>query len=89
MQAIADILESLVLPSANSQLGVAMPIITIQQSPGRNADQRRFLMKRITEAFQEAYDLPPEAVTIFFQDYEDDMWGKSGLLHTDRKSQRS
>ncbi|MEL6385018.1 MAG: tautomerase family protein [Cyanobacteria bacterium J06626_18] len=62
-----------------------MPIITIQQSVGRTAEQRRLLMQRITEAFQEAYDVPPEAVTIFFQDYTDDMWGKAGLLHTDRK----
>lgn len=61
-----------------------MPIITIQQSPGRTIEQRRLLMKRITEAFQEAYGLPAEAVTIFFQDYADDMWGKAGLLHTDR-----
>lgn len=64
-----------------------MPIITIQQSSGRTADQRRVLMRRITEAFQEVYGLPPEAVTIFFQDYADDMWGKAGFLHTDRKQQ--
>ncbi len=62
-----------------------MPIITIQQASGRSAEQRRLLMQRITAAFQEAYGLPPEAVTIFFQDYADDMWGKDGLLQTDRK----
>ncbi|MBE9078798.1 4-oxalocrotonate tautomerase family protein [Romeria aff. gracilis LEGE 07310] len=61
-----------------------MPLITIQQSPGRTLDQRRLLVKRITEAFQEAYGLPAEAVTIFLQDYEDDMWGKGGLLKSDR-----
>lgn len=62
-----------------------MPIITIQQSLGRTVEQRRLLIKRITEAFEEAYDVGPEAVTIFFQDYDDDMWGKSGRLHTDRQ----
>lgn len=61
-----------------------MPIITIQQSPGRTLEQRRSLVKRITEAFQEAYGVKPEAVTIFLEDYEDDMWGKAGLLQTDR-----
>lgn len=66
-------------------VGVAMPIITIQQSSGRSIDQRRLLMQRITEAFQEAYGLPPEAVTIFFEDYAEDMWGKAGLLAQDRK----
>jgi 4-oxalocrotonate tautomerase len=62
-----------------------MPVITIQQSPGRTIEQRKLLVKRITEAFQEAYGVPPEAVMIFLQDYNDDMWGKAGLLHTDRK----
>lgn len=44
-----------------------MPIITIQQSPGRTVDQRRLLIQRITEAFEEAYALPPETVNIFFK----------------------
>lgn len=61
-----------------------MPVVTIQQSPGRTQEQRKRLIKRITEAFQEAYGVPPEAVTVFFQDYDDDMWGKAGLLHIDR-----
>jgi 4-oxalocrotonate tautomerase len=56
-----------------NHLHCPMPIITIQQSSGRSADQRRLLMQRITAAFQEAYGLPPEAVTIFFQDYEQDV----------------
>lgn len=63
-----------------------MPIITIQQSPGRRVEQRQLLIKRITKAFEEAYKVPPEAVTVFFQDYEDDMWGKAGQLHSNRNS---
>lgn len=62
-----------------------MPILTIQQSPGRSVEQRRLLTKRITEAFEEVYKVPPEAVTIFFQDYPDDMWGKGGRLHRDKE----
>lgn len=62
-----------------------MPILNIQQSPGRSVEQRRLLTKRITEAFEEAYKVPPEAVTIFFQDYSDDMWGKGGYLHRDQE----
>ncbi|MDB9527731.1 4-oxalocrotonate tautomerase family protein [Oscillatoria sp. CS-180] len=63
-----------------------MPIVTIQQSSGRTLDQKRLLVKRVTEAFQEAYGLGPEAVTIFLQDFEDDGWGKEGLLHCDRRT---
>ncbi|MEW9797478.1 tautomerase family protein [Alteromonas sp. CYL-A6] len=61
-----------------------MPIVTIQQSPGRTKKQRDILIKKITEAFEEAYDLSPEAVTVFFQNYDDSHWGKGGSLHEDR-----
>jgi 4-oxalocrotonate tautomerase len=61
-----------------------MPVITIQESTGRSRDQRRALVARITDAFREAYGLEPSAVTIFFQPYRDDEWGKDGKLHTDR-----
>jgi 4-oxalocrotonate tautomerase len=61
-----------------------MPVITIQESTGRTSDQRRKLVARITDAFREAYGLEPSAVTIFFQPYRDDEWGKDGKLHTDR-----
>lgn len=60
-----------------------MPIITIHQSPGRTLEQRRLLIKRITEAFEEAYRVKPEAITILFQNYEDDHWGYGGFLHLD------
>lgn len=65
-----------------------MPIVTVQQSSGRTVQQKQLLVKRITEAFQEAYGVGPEAVTIFLQDFEEDNWGKEGLLQRDRKTQR-
>jgi 4-oxalocrotonate tautomerase len=65
-----------------------MPILTIQQSPGRSTEQRKLLVERITEAFVEAYGVKPEAITIFFQDYADDMWAKAGQLHADRKTSK-
>lgn len=61
-----------------------MPVVTIQQSPGRSKEQRQELIKKITHAFEEAYNLPPEAVTVFFQNYDDSHWGKAGQLHEDR-----
>ena len=61
-----------------------MPIITIQQSPGRTIEQRRLLIKRITEAFEEAYQVKSELVTVFFQNIDDGHWGQGGLLHVDR-----
>jgi 4-oxalocrotonate tautomerase len=61
-----------------------MPVITIQESVGRTSEQRRKLVAGITDAFREAYGLDPSAVTIFFQSYRADEWGKDGKLHVDR-----
>ncbi|MCA8863936.1 MULTISPECIES: tautomerase family protein [unclassified Halomonas] len=61
-----------------------MPIVTVQQSPGRTKEQRELLVKRITEAFSEAYGTNPEAVTIFLQDFDDEHWAKGGKLHSER-----
>jgi 4-oxalocrotonate tautomerase len=61
-----------------------MPIVTIQQSSGRTLEQRQLLIKRITEAFEEAYQVKPESVTALFQNFDDDYWGEGGLLHLDR-----
>lgn len=61
-----------------------MPVVTIQQSPGRTKEQRQLLIKKITEAFEEAYGTKSEAVTVFFQNYDDSHWSKGGQLHEDR-----
>ena len=61
-----------------------MPIVTIQQSPGRTVEQKQLLIKRITEAFKEAYQVKPESVMVLFHNFDDDHWGQGGLLHLDR-----
>lgn len=61
-----------------------MPVVTIQQSPGRTKEQRELLVKRITEAFIEAYGTSPDAVTIFLQNFDDEHWAKGGQLHVNR-----
>ncbi|MGS2742303.1 tautomerase family protein [Halomonas sp. LS-001] len=66
-----------------------MPVVTIAQSPGRTLEQKRELIKKITEAFIESYGVKPESVTIFLQDYDDQSWGKAGLLNTDIKKVKS
>jgi 4-oxalocrotonate tautomerase len=62
-----------------------MPVVLIQQSAGRSIEQRRKLIAGVTKAFEEAYGLSADAITVFFQDFDDGSWGKEGLLHADRK----
>lgn len=61
-----------------------MPVVTIQQIAGRNKEQKIEVMKRITEAFVDVYDVPAEGVMVIFQDLQDDVWGRNGVLHCDR-----
>lgn len=63
-----------------------MPVVTIRQSKGKTKEQRELLIKKVTQAFEEAYGISGETVTVFFRDYEDAYWGKGGVLHEDKKS---
>lgn len=61
-----------------------MPSVTIQQASGRSKEQKQLLIKRITEAFEEAYGSGPETVTVFFQDFDGEHWGKGAKLQSDK-----
>ena len=60
-----------------------MPIVTVQQSP-RDLDSRRRLVAGITQAFVEAYGIPPEHVQVFIADYDHEHWAKGGTLAADK-----
>jgi len=60
-----------------------MPIVTVQQSP-RDLESRRRLVAGITEAFVDAYRIPPDAVQVFIHDVDHEHWAKGGTLASDR-----
>lgn len=59
-----------------------MPVVTVLQGP-RDSDQKRKLVKGITEAFDAAYDMPAEAVQVWIHDVPTDSWGQGGELKAD------
>ncbi len=59
-----------------------MPIVTIQQSP-RDLAAKRQLVEGVTAAFVAAYGLPPERVSIFIEEFDDDAWASGGRLACD------
>ncbi|WP_106419084.1 4-oxalocrotonate tautomerase DmpI [Salinicola tamaricis] len=61
-----------------------MPIVTIQQSP-RSVELKRELVEKVTNAFVEVYQLPPEAIQIFFAETSHENWAKGGVLASDRE----
>jgi 4-oxalocrotonate tautomerase len=59
-----------------------MPIVTVQQGP-RTVELRRDLVKRITDAFVDAYQIPAETVQVWIQEFPADSWGAAGKLAAD------
>jgi 4-oxalocrotonate tautomerase len=60
-----------------------MPVVTIQQGP-RSVELKRDLIKRITDAFVDAYQIPAEAVDVWFHEVPTDSWGRAGKLTADK-----
>lgn len=60
-----------------------MPIVTIQQGP-KTVEQKRELIKQITDAFVDAYNAPAESVFVWFHDVPTDSWGAGGKLVADK-----
>ena len=61
-----------------------MPYITVKAIGGRTLEQKRGLVKDITEAVVKNFNAPPEAVTIDFIDYEAENLANAGKLFSDR-----
>lgn len=61
-----------------------MPQITIKAVEGRSLEQKKALVKDITDAVVKNFGAPPEAVTIDIIEYSRENLAKAGKLFTDR-----
>ncbi|MEV4239917.1 MULTISPECIES: 4-oxalocrotonate tautomerase DmpI [unclassified Nocardia] len=61
-----------------------MPIVTVQQGP-RAVELERDLVRRITDAFVDAYKIPAETVQVWIHETPADSWGAAGQLTADKK----
>ena len=52
-------------------------------------EQKRALVKGVTEATCAAYDVPPATVTVYIQDYADGNYGHAGELGPNAVEQRA
>ena len=62
-----------------------MPVVTVQMWPGRTVDQKRKLVKAITDAMVEHADAKPGNLHVIIQDIGLENWGLAGVLGVDRK----
>lgn len=60
-----------------------MPIVTVQQGP-RTVELKRDLVRKITDAFVDAYQIPAESVQVWIHEVPTDSWGAAGTLTADK-----
>lgn len=61
-----------------------MPVITIRFMEGRTLEQKRELVKVISEAVSRIAKTPLEGVHVIFEDVQRANWGRGGVLFADR-----
>jgi 4-oxalocrotonate tautomerase len=62
-----------------------MPIVQIHLLKGRTVEQKRALVKRVTEAVSETVNAPPEAVEVIISEMERENFSRAGILIADQK----
>ena len=60
-----------------------MPTIHVEMFEGRTLDQRRKLVKEITEGTCRALGCPADAVQIILTDIKKENWAEAGKLFSD------
>ncbi|MGF7237631.1 MAG: 4-oxalocrotonate tautomerase DmpI [Frankia sp.] len=60
-----------------------MPVVTVQQGP-RDPELKRDLVRRITDAFVDAYRIPADKVQVWIHETPADSWGEGGTLTADK-----
>lgn len=60
-----------------------MPLIRVEMFAGRDKDQKRAMVKEVTEAFIRTCGGSPGSVTIIIDETTPDNWGVAGDLVSD------
>ncbi len=62
-----------------------MPVVQIEMLPGRNLEQKRAMVKRVTEALVETINCKPERVKIIIREVAKEHLADSGVLYLDQE----
>jgi 4-oxalocrotonate tautomerase len=82
MQEITGILSN--TAHYNRQGGIIMPIVHIELLEGRSIEQKRDMVKKVTDAIVETAGCPIEAVKIVICEMQKTHFGEGGILRSDR-----
>ena len=61
-----------------------MPMISVSMFPGRTAEQKRELVREVTEAFVRTCGGKPEGVWVTITEVPAEHWAAGGTLFSDR-----
>ena len=65
-----------------------MPIVTVSLYPGRSLDQKRALVRAITDAMVQHADAKPNNLHVVLQEVPKEDWGLAGVLGVDREEKK-
>ena len=66
-----------------------MPILRVSLWAGKAKDQKAELAKALTDTMVKVAKVPPEAVTIMFEELPKENWASRGILHSELHADRS
>jgi 4-oxalocrotonate tautomerase len=61
-----------------------MPVVIVEMWEGRTVDQKRRLVRAITDAMVEHAGAKPDSLHVIIHDVPKDCWGKAGQLSSDK-----
>lgn len=61
-----------------------MPVVTIQLWEGRTLEQKRSLVRAVTDAMVEHAEARPDGLHVIIQEVPRENWGRAGVLGVDR-----
>jgi len=62
-----------------------MPILQVEILKGRTVEQKREMVRKVTDAITETLNCPKEAVSIIIREMEWENFAKAGVLKIDSK----
>ena len=60
-----------------------MPVLRVSMWTGRTKEKKSEIAKALTDAMVQVAEVPPQAVTIIFEELPKENWATEGKLHTD------